>query len=84
MLTEERRQEFGVPTRNKRRKRLGYLLVAVVAALFLPSLCFRVVNGPAYKQRRNEVVVREPGERFLGPPRPVGQEARKDLEFAWL
>src|SRR5438045_939286 len=84
MLTDERKQEFRISGRNKRRKRLIYLFLAVIAVLILPSICFRIVNGPAYKQARNEVVVREPGKRFLGPPLPVAQEARKDLEFAWL
>jgi hypothetical protein len=62
---------------------LIYLLLGIIAVLFLPSICFRLVNGPAYKQGANEVVIREPGARFLGPPQPVAPEARRDLEFAW-
>ena len=60
-----------------------YLLFGIVVVLLLP-LYFRLVNGPAYRQKSNQVVVREPGKRLLGPPRPVAEEARKDLEFAWL
>lgn len=60
-----------------------YLLVAIVAVLLLP-LYFRLINGPAYRQKSNEVVIREPGMRLLGPPQPVADEARKDVEFAWL
>src|SRR5437660_4297317 len=83
MLTQKPETPRIAP-RHKRRRRLIYLLLAVIAVLFLPSICFRLVNGPAYRQKSNETVVREPGARFLGPPQPVAPEARRDLEFAWL
>jgi thioesterase domain-containing protein len=35
-------------------------------------------------QRASEVVLREPGERFLSSPRPIGPYAREHWEFAWL
>jgi len=38
----------------------------------------------AFRQTSSEVVIREPGDRLLGAPRPAQPEARKHLEFAWL
>lgn len=38
----------------------------------------------AIHQTSQEVTIREPGSRMLGPPQPVQPEARRDLEFAWL
>jgi len=38
----------------------------------------------AFYQKSDQVVSREPGERFLGHLRPVVEEARCDREFAWL
>jgi hypothetical protein len=73
-----------VPEILWRKNRLIHLVLALVTVLFLPSIYFRLVNGRAYKQKSDKVVVREPGERFLGAPHPVAPEARKDLEFAWL
>jgi hypothetical protein len=61
-----------------------YVLLMVVAVVVLLPIYFRLVNGPAYRQKKNEVVIREPGMRLLGPPRPVATEARKDLVFALL
>jgi hypothetical protein len=60
-----------------------YLILAMVAILVI-VLYFRLANSPAFRQKSNEVVTREPGKRFLGPSQPVVPEARKDLEFAWL
>jgi len=45
---------------------------------------FLIVNGAAFRQGHTEVAVREPGDRFLGKPRPVQNEARKDVDFALL
>jgi hypothetical protein len=63
----------------------------LAAVILLPSILIlivliylRIANRPASRQRSDEVVIREPGKRFLGPPQPVAPEARKDLEFAWL
>lgn len=58
------------------------LLPLIVVAAF--STFFYFVNRPAFLQESNQVVIREPGERLLGPPQPAAPEARKDLEFAWL
>jgi hypothetical protein len=60
-----------------------YLLMPVIAVLLIP-LCLRLVNGPAFRQKPDEVVIREPGERFLGKPRPATSEAKEDLDFALL
>jgi hypothetical protein len=38
----------------------------------------------AFRQTASEVTVREPGQRFLGAPRPLASEAQEDWEFAWL
>ena len=35
-------------------------------------------------QTSTEVVVRDPGDRFLSAPRPIGPYAKEDWEFAWL
>jgi hypothetical protein len=53
--------------------------VAVGAAIWL-----FVRSRPAYKQKSDEVVVRECGERLLGPPQPAFSEATKEIDFAWL
>ena len=56
----------------------------------LQSLLFwlsrlRVLPGHrALAQTKNEVVFREPGQRFLGSPKPVQPRAALDLQFAWL
>ncbi len=61
-----------------------YVLLVIVAVVALLPIYFRLVNGQAYSQKPNEVVIREPGKRLLGPPRLVASEARKDLVFALL
>ncbi|MFL6604901.1 MAG: hypothetical protein ACJ8R9_26695 [Steroidobacteraceae bacterium] len=38
----------------------------------------------ALGQNASEVVLREPGERFLSAPRPIGPYAGEHWEFAWL
>jgi thioesterase domain-containing protein len=38
----------------------------------------------AFGQTSSEVVLREPGERFLSAPRPIERYAREHWEFAWL
>jgi hypothetical protein len=58
------------------------LLVTIVLILLITY--WRVASRPAFHQRPNEVVFREPGQRTLGRPEPVGREARNDLEYAWL
>jgi hypothetical protein len=35
-------------------------------------------------QRPTEVVVRDPGDRFLSAPRPIGPYAKEHWQFAWL
>jgi len=35
-------------------------------------------------QGSNEVVVRKPGQRFLGAPLPISSFAKEHWEFAWL
>jgi hypothetical protein len=60
-----------------------YILLATAIALAIP-LSLLVVNRPAFLQTPDQVVVREPGERFLGQPRPVAEEAEKEFVFALL
>jgi hypothetical protein len=38
----------------------------------------------ALGQKSDQVVVREPGERFLSAPQPIGPYAAEHWEFAWL
>jgi hypothetical protein len=38
----------------------------------------------ALGQKPDEVVVRKPGERFLGAPEPIRPYAAQHWEFAWL
>src|SRR5579863_4629352 len=38
----------------------------------------------AFFQSASEVVLREPGHRFLGAPRPIQPYAREHSEYAWL
>jgi hypothetical protein len=60
-----------------------YLLVPLLAFLLSPFI-FNVVNRAAFRQRPDQVVVREPGKHMLGPPTDARPEAREDLEFALL
>jgi hypothetical protein len=59
----------------------GSLLIFAIVVLIAG---WRVRSRPAFRQKADEVVFREPGQRTLGVPQPVGPEARKDLEYAWL
>jgi hypothetical protein len=60
-----------------------YLIVAIIAVLVVSSYV-RVRRNPAYHQKRDEVVTREPGKRTLGAPQPIAPEAQADLDFALL
>ena len=60
------------------------LLLLIVIAVFGAPHRLRVAHCPAFRQNSKEVVIREPGERYLGTPQPVCLEARKDLDFARL
>jgi hypothetical protein len=55
------------------------VFAAVAAATYI-----RVRMSPAYRQRPDQVVFREPGQRRLGVPQEAAPEARKDVEFALL
>jgi hypothetical protein len=57
------------------------MMIAVIVAL---PIFLLVVNGPAFRQEPNQVVVREHADLGLGTPQPVVEKARKDLEFTWL
>lgn len=51
----------------------------------LATACALIMAGcAAYRQTDSQVVVREPGHRFLGTPKPVQTEAETDWEYAWL
>jgi hypothetical protein len=43
-----------------------------------------VTSRPAFRQKRNSVVIRKPGHRFLGAPQPAQREAAIDLDYALL
>jgi hypothetical protein len=60
-----------------------YLVLAIIAVMALSSYV-RVRSSPAYHQKPDEVVTREPGKRILGAPQPIAPEAHADLEFALL
>jgi hypothetical protein len=60
-----------------------YILIPIALILAIP-FCVRIVNGPAFQQKADEVVVREPGKHLFGKPKPVITEAVKDFEFALL
>ena len=61
----------------------GPYWLLILIPLLLPFL-FLILNPAAFRQSSDQVVTREPGQRFLGAPKPVSTEAVKDLEFAWL
>lgn len=65
-----------------KRSIVSYSLAAVAAMAAVAYI--RVRMSPAYRQRPDQVVFREPGERRLGVPRDATPEAREDLEFALL
>lgn len=58
-----------------------YILVAVGIIVLLTGL---LVESPAFRQKSDEVVVREPGKRLLGPPQPIWTTGREHLPFALL
>jgi hypothetical protein len=58
-------------------------LLGLIATIILVTY-WRIARRPAFRQKPDEVVIREPGMRILGVPQPVASEARKDLDFAWL
>jgi Lipase (class 3) len=57
------------------------LLAAIVVAAFT---YFRIRIRPAYKQDRNQVFFRAPGERYLKDSAPAKTEAERDLPFALM
>jgi hypothetical protein len=63
--------------------RLAEYLAIVSLALIL-LMFVRVRLSPAYKQRRDEVVTRNPGQRLLGAPVPAIPFALEDVDFALL
>jgi hypothetical protein len=64
---------------------LRFAVYAVAFVVVLGLATFLVVlNRPAYRQTATEVVIRQPGDRFLGKPESAGIWAREDLPFAWL
>ena len=60
-----------------------WVLVAGILLILL-VIYLSVAMRPASRQKSDQVVIREPGQRTLGAPAPVVSEARKDVEFAWL
>jgi hypothetical protein len=60
------------------------LLLLIVIAVFVLLVYLRIAHRPAFRQNSKEVVIREPGERYLGAPQPVRPEAQKDQDFARL
>lgn len=52
---------------------------SIAIALLIAYWC--VARRPAFRQKSDEVVIREPGKRILGPPQPIAPEARKDLDL---
>jgi pimeloyl-ACP methyl ester carboxylesterase len=61
------------------RRVVGVAIVPVGLYIF-----FKLVNGTAFGQESDTVVIREPGKRLLGPPHPVAPKAREDVDFAFL
>jgi hypothetical protein len=55
-----------------------------IIALYAIVTTIRVVMSPAYRQKSDEIVSREPGKRTLGAPQPIAPEAHRDLDFALL
>jgi hypothetical protein len=62
---------------------LAIYLALAIALLVLLSYV-RIRRRPAYQQKPDQVVTREPGQPILGTPQPIAPEARVDLEFALL
>jgi hypothetical protein len=58
--------------------------VLAVVVVYAVATYIRVVRSPAYRQKPDEVVTREPGKRILGTPQPIATEAHADLDFALL
>jgi hypothetical protein len=58
-------------------------ILVFVCGISLLTFLF-VHSRSAYRQGLHEVVLREPGQRLLGPPKSDSEEAKKDLVFAWM
>lgn len=59
------------------RSRSRHWLVLIILAL-LPGC------GATFKQKSDQVAIREPGMRRLGEPVPLINEGEKDWQYAWL
>jgi hypothetical protein len=62
------------------------MLLYVIVALLVVSLpaYIRIRSSPAYRQKATQVVIRQPGQRLLGPPEPIILTGPEDLPFALL
>lgn len=60
------------------------LLLLTLMAVSVLACILLVRNKAAYRQTAQDVVIREPEHRLLGPPQPLALEALKHLQFAWL
>lgn len=65
-------------------KQLVRFLIIVAFIAFAIPVFLLIVNKRALRQGRNEVVIRQPGARFLGAPQDVVFQAKKDVVFAIL
>lgn len=62
-----------------------FVIYSLTAAAAVAGVTYiRVRVSPAYRQKPDQVVFREPGQRRLGVPQDAAPEAREDLEFALL
>src|SRR5260370_18254773 len=59
-------------------------LLWTLAIVAISPFIFLLINGAAFRQTPDQVLVREPVERMLGAPREAANEARDDLYFALL
>ena len=50
----------------------------------ISSAYIRIRSSPAYRQKATQVVIRQPGQRLLGPPEPIILTGPEDLPFALL
>jgi hypothetical protein len=59
-------------------------MILWVALAIVILITLAVVTRPAFQQKNNEVVVRQPGSRWLGPRKPAQPFASEDFPYAFL
>jgi hypothetical protein len=75
---------FGIAREDKMAVSLAPHPILVSVSAIALAISFIVISRPAFRQKSNTVVIRQPGCRFLGAPQPAQPEADTDFDYALL